>query len=278
MANFTAQDVKKLREDLGAGMMDAKNALVEADGDYDKAVELLRIKGAKAVAKRDDRATSEGVVVATADNGAATVVELASETDFVAKNEKFTTLADKVLAAVAAAGATDVASANQAPLDGKTVLDVVNESAARLGEKLEVRTVRRVEARPSRSTCTRRARTCRRRSPSSSPTRATTRRGPFDRAARRVREPVVPDARRGPGRGDREGARDRRGDHARRGQARGRPPEDRRGSRERLHQGHRAARPGLREGQQDLRREGRRERRHHDPGLRPRQGRRVTNP
>ncbi|MFJ4297300.1 translation elongation factor Ts [Curtobacterium sp. NPDC089689] len=145
MANFTAADVKKLRDDLGAGMMDAKNALVEADGDYDKAVELLRIKGAKAVAKRDDRATSEGIVVASAENGAATVVELASETDFVAKNERFVALGDKVLAAVAAAGATDVASANAAEADGKTVLDVVNEAAAQLGEKIEIRTVRRVE-------------------------------------------------------------------------------------------------------------------------------------
>ncbi|MFJ4219073.1 translation elongation factor Ts [Curtobacterium luteum] len=145
MANFTAADVKKLRDDLGAGMMDAKNALVEADGDYDKAVELLRIKGAKAVAKRDDRATSEGIVVASAANGAATVVELASETDFVAKNERFVALGDKVLAAVAAAAATDVASANAAEVDGKTVLDVVNEAAAQLGEKIEIRTVRRVE-------------------------------------------------------------------------------------------------------------------------------------
>ncbi|GGK86663.1 elongation factor Ts [Curtobacterium luteum] len=145
MANFTAADVKKLRDDLGAGMMDAKNALVEADGDYDKAVELLRIKGAKAVAKRDDRATSEGIVVASAANGAATVVELASETDFVAKNERFVALGDKVLAAVAAADATDVASANAAEVDGKTVLDVVNEAAAQLGEKIEIRTVRRVE-------------------------------------------------------------------------------------------------------------------------------------
>ncbi len=145
MANFTAADVKKLRDDLGAGMMDAKNALVEADGDYDKAVELLRIKGAKAVAKRDDRATSEGIVVASAENGAATVVELASETDFVAKNERFVALGDKVLAAVAAAGATDVASANAADAEGKTVLDVVNEAAAQLGEKIQIRTVRRVE-------------------------------------------------------------------------------------------------------------------------------------
>ena len=145
MANYSLADVKKLREDLGAGMMDAKNALVEADGDYDKAVELLRIKGAKAVAKRDDRATSEGVVVATTENGAATVVELASETDFVAKNERFTSLADKVVAAVAAAGAADVAAGNAAPLDGKTVAEVIDENAAALGEKLELRTVTRVE-------------------------------------------------------------------------------------------------------------------------------------
>jgi elongation factor Ts len=145
MANFTAQDVKKLREDLGAGMMDAKNALVEADGDYDKAVEILRIKGAKSVAKREDRSTAEGVVVASADNGAATIVELASETDFVAKNERFVALADKVLGAVAASGAADAEAGKAAELDGKTVLDVVNEAAAQLGEKLELRTVRRVE-------------------------------------------------------------------------------------------------------------------------------------
>ncbi|MBT2501588.1 translation elongation factor Ts [Curtobacterium sp. ISL-83] len=145
MANFSAADVKKLREQLGAGMMDAKNALVEADGDYEKAVELLRIKGAKSVAKREDRSTSEGVVVASAENGAATVVELASETDFVAKNERFTALADKVLGGVAAAGAADVEAGKAATVDGQTVGDIINEAAAQLGEKLELRTVRRVE-------------------------------------------------------------------------------------------------------------------------------------
>ena len=145
MANFTAADVKKLREALGAGMLDSKNALVEADGDYDKAVEILRIKGAKGVAKREDRATTAGLVAARAENGAATIVELASETDFVAKNERFVALADRILAAVSAAGATDAAAGNGAALEGKTVGDVINEEAAALGEKIELRTVRRVE-------------------------------------------------------------------------------------------------------------------------------------
>lgn len=145
MANFTAADVKKLREALGAGMLDSKNALVEADGDYDKAVEILRIKGAKGVAKREDRATTAGLVAARAENGAATIVELASETDFVAKNERFVALADRILAAVSAAGATDAAAGNGAALEGKTVGEVINEEAAALGEKIELRTVRRVE-------------------------------------------------------------------------------------------------------------------------------------
>lgn len=145
MANFTAADVKKLREALGAGMLDSKNALVEADGDYDKAVEILRIKGAKGVAKREDRATTAGLVAARAENGAATIVELASETDFVAKNERFVALADRILAAVSAVGATDAAAGNGAALEGKTVGEVINEEAAALGEKIELRTVRRVE-------------------------------------------------------------------------------------------------------------------------------------
>ena len=85
MANYTAADVKRLRELTGAGMLDCKNALVEADGDFDKAVELLRIKGAKDVGKRAERATAEGLVAAK--DGA--LIELNSETDFVAKNAEF---------------------------------------------------------------------------------------------------------------------------------------------------------------------------------------------
>ena len=87
MANFTAADVKTLRDRLGAGMMDSKNALVEADGDIEKAVEILRVKGLKGVAKREGRQTTAGLVAAKASGGYATLIELASETDFVAKIE-----------------------------------------------------------------------------------------------------------------------------------------------------------------------------------------------
>ena len=91
MANYTAADVKRLRELTGAGMLDSKNALVEADGDFDKAVELLRIKGAKDVGKRAERATAEGLVAAK--DGA--LIELNSETDFVAKNAEFQAVAER---------------------------------------------------------------------------------------------------------------------------------------------------------------------------------------
>ena len=91
MANYTAADVKRLRELTGAGMLDCKNALAESDGDFDKAVEALRIKGAKDVGKRAERATAEGLVAAK--DGA--LIELNSETDFVAKNAEFQKLADE---------------------------------------------------------------------------------------------------------------------------------------------------------------------------------------
>src|SRR5881398_2628884 len=119
MANFTAADVKRLRELTGAGMLDCKNALADSDGDFDKAVEALRIKGAKDVGKRAERATAEGLVAAK--DGA--LIELNSETDFVAKNAEFQKLADDVVAAAVAAKATDV--------------DALK--AAKIGEKLELR-------------------------------------------------------------------------------------------------------------------------------------------
>ncbi|WP_382304170.1 translation elongation factor Ts [Herbiconiux sp. UC225_62] len=145
MATISLADVKALREQLGTGMVDTKNALVEADGDMEKAVEILRLKGAKGNAKRADRSTSEGLVAATQENGAATLIELACETDFVAKGEKFIALADKVLAASAAAGASTVEEALAAPADGKTVADVINDEAAILGEKIELRRIARLE-------------------------------------------------------------------------------------------------------------------------------------
>ncbi|NQX27656.1 elongation factor Ts [Microbacteriaceae bacterium VKM Ac-2854] len=141
MANFSLADVKTLREQLGTGMVDTKNALVEADGDLDKAVEILRLKGAKGNAKRADRSTSEGLVAAAEKGDTATIIELACETDFVAKGVKFIALADKVLAAAVAADATTVEEALAAPADGKTVADVISDEAAILGEKVELRRV-----------------------------------------------------------------------------------------------------------------------------------------
>ena len=142
MANFTIADIKALREQLGTGMVDTKKALEEADGDLEKAVEILRLKGAKGNAKRADRSTSEGLVAAAENDGKVTILELNTETDFVAKNERFIALADKVLAAAAAVGADSVDAALAADAEGKTVAELISDEAAILGEKVELRRVR----------------------------------------------------------------------------------------------------------------------------------------
>ena len=141
MANVTLEAVKALRERLGTGMVDTKNALVEADGDMDKAVEILRMKGAKGNAKRADRSTSEGLVAAKQIGNTATMIELACETDFVAKGDKFVALSEKVMDAVAAAGATTVEEALAAAANGKTVGELINDEAAIIGEKFELRRI-----------------------------------------------------------------------------------------------------------------------------------------
>ncbi|WP_104166689.1 translation elongation factor Ts [Cryobacterium sp. N22] len=141
MANFNLESVKILRERLGTGMVDTKNALVEADGDIERAVEILRLKGAKGNAKRADRSTSEGLVAAKVIGNTAYLLELACETDFVAKGEKFGALSEKVLDAVSAAGATTVEEALAAPADGQTVGELINGEAAIIGEKFELRRV-----------------------------------------------------------------------------------------------------------------------------------------
>ena len=141
MANYTAADVKALREKSGAGMMDCKGALDEANGDTEKAFELLRLKGLKGVTKREGRATSNGLVVARVAGGTGYLLELACETDFVAKAERFVALGEKIADAIVSAGAKDLASALAAPLDGKTVADAINDEAAILGEKAELRRV-----------------------------------------------------------------------------------------------------------------------------------------
>ena len=141
MANISIADIKALREQLGTGMVDTKKALEEADGDLEKATEILRLKGAKGNAKRADRSTSEGLVAAKENGSTATLIELACETDFVAKGEKFIALADNVLDAVVAAGATTVEEGLAAPAGDKTVADLISDEAAILGEKIELRRV-----------------------------------------------------------------------------------------------------------------------------------------
>jgi elongation factor Ts len=137
MANYTASDVKKLRDLTGSGMMDCKKALEETEGDLDKAVEALRIKGAKDVGKRAGRTTANGIVAAR--DGA--MIELNSETDFVAKNPDFVQLADDILGAALSSGAGDLESLNAAKLENGTVDEAVQSLSARIGEKLELRRV-----------------------------------------------------------------------------------------------------------------------------------------
>jgi elongation factor Ts len=134
MANYTAADVKRLRELTAAGMMACKNALEETDGDFDKAVEILRIKGAKDVGKRAGRTATNGLV--TAEDGV--IVQVLCETDFVAKTDGFQEFAGQVLAAAKAARPADVAALLAAEYEGKTVAAVVDEFSAKLAEKLEV--------------------------------------------------------------------------------------------------------------------------------------------
>jgi len=135
MANFTAADVKKLREMTGAGMMDCKKALEEADGDFDAAVDVLRTKGAAKAAKRGaEREASSGLV---ATSGGA-LVELNSETDFVAKNDEFIAAAQRIADAADQAKAADVEALKAVALDGKTVGEVVEQLAITIGEKIEL--------------------------------------------------------------------------------------------------------------------------------------------
>jgi elongation factor Ts len=141
MANISIADIKALREQLGTGMVDTKKALEEADGDIEKATEILRLKGAKGNAKRADRSTSEGLVAAKESGTTATMIELACETDFVAKGDKFVALADKVLDAVTAAGATTVEEGLAAPAGSQTVAELIGDEAAILGEKVELRRI-----------------------------------------------------------------------------------------------------------------------------------------
>ncbi|AOZ72774.1 translation elongation factor Ts [Boudabousia tangfeifanii] len=150
MANYTTADIKALREQTGAGMMDVKKALDEAEGNTEKALEIIRLKGIKSLSKREGRAASAGLVLVSisdqADGQVGVMVEVNSETDFVAKNDKFIEFADKVLAAAVESGAQDVDQLLAAPADGATVKDMVDGIAAVIGEKIVVSRLARVEA------------------------------------------------------------------------------------------------------------------------------------
>ena len=145
MANFTAADVKALREQTGAGMMDVKKALTEANGDAEKALEIIRLKGLKSLSKREGRQASAGLLAAQTDGTVGVLVEVNSETDFVAKNQKFIDFSNEVLAAAVASGAADLDALLAAPMGEGSVKDRLDAFAAIIGEKLQVGRIVRVE-------------------------------------------------------------------------------------------------------------------------------------
>jgi elongation factor Ts len=150
MATYTAADIRALRESTGAGMLDVKKALDEADGDAEKATEIIRVKGLKGITKRESRAALDGLVAADVADGpqgqTGVLIELNCETDFVTKNAKFIDLAATVLAAAVAAGTDDVAAVLAADAGGRTVSGTIDETAAVIGEKLVLRRIARITA------------------------------------------------------------------------------------------------------------------------------------
>ncbi|NUL47857.1 elongation factor Ts [Cellulosimicrobium funkei] len=145
MANYTAADIKALRERTGAGMMDVKKALDEANGDSDKAIEIIRVKGLKGATKREGRAAVEGLVAAVVKDGTGVMIEINCETDFVAKNEKFIELGNVVLEQAVSTGAADLEALLASEFNGRTLGDHVVDEGAVLGEKVVVRRIARVE-------------------------------------------------------------------------------------------------------------------------------------
>jgi elongation factor Ts len=146
---YTAEDVKRLREETAAGMLDCKKALDESDGDYQKAVEIIRVKGLKGVTKREGRSTSNGLIVAKSEGKLGVMLELNCETDFVAKGERFIELGNELLDHLFASkeGSLDKFLASKLP-SGKTVQERIDEGNATLGEKIEIRRIAVLEGSP----------------------------------------------------------------------------------------------------------------------------------
>jgi len=139
---YTAEDVKRLREATAAGMVDCKKALDEANGDFDKAVEIIRVKGLKGVTKREGRATSNGLIAAKSEGSTAVMLELNCETDFVAKGDRFQAVADELLSHLYSTKEKDLAAfiASKLP-NGKGVQEAIDEANATMGEKVELRRI-----------------------------------------------------------------------------------------------------------------------------------------
>ncbi len=140
---ISAKDVMRLREATGVGMMDCKKALTEAEGDFDQAIDLLRKKGQKVAAARSDRDATEGAIVSavTADGATGVLVEVNSETDFVARNEQFVAFAESLAALALETRPADLDAFRAATLDGQTVAEALVQKTGQVGEKIDVRRV-----------------------------------------------------------------------------------------------------------------------------------------
>ncbi|MBN9383066.1 MAG: elongation factor Ts [Chitinophagaceae bacterium] len=147
-ATITAADINKLRQTTGAGMMDCRKALVESDGDFEKAIDYLRKKGQKVAALRSDREAKEGVIIATTtpDNKTGFIVTLACETDFVAKNAEFIAFAQSIAAVALKNNVKSLDELLAAQLDGASIADKINDQVAKIGEKVQLTRFERVDA------------------------------------------------------------------------------------------------------------------------------------
>jgi len=146
-ATITAAEINKLRQTTGAGMMDCRKALVESDGDFEKAIDYLRKKGQKVAALRSDREAKEGVVIATTtpDHKTGLIVTLACETDFVAKNADFVAFAQSIVTVALTNNIKSLEELLAAQLDGATITDKINDQVARIGEKIQVARFERID-------------------------------------------------------------------------------------------------------------------------------------
>jgi elongation factor Ts len=146
--NITAQDINKLRQATGAGMMDCRKALTESAGDFEAAIDWLRKQGQKVAAKRSDREAKEGVIIAqtSADNKTGLVVCISCETDFVSKNAEFVAFAQSIADAAVANNVKSAEELNEVLINGAKVSDMINDKLASIGEKIGVAKFERVEA------------------------------------------------------------------------------------------------------------------------------------